>query len=305
MTYFLLASGLILILFGLYLGLKNIDPKFFVAIASGIGLLIAIFGIFGKLYQDIKSGDKQNNILENTILSLEKSVETIKTVTNNLELTQNIDTTTLKLKEQNTLLNDKILNNQHTIDKLRAENITLHERVAHISNNIYNTINGGDSYLSSIIFPNGDGTYRLSAFIEDKEYQSKGIYPLKNVSFNIFIDGQLADGVENKDYNINEEIRLTSVRNPQGIYSLPQNKNFISFGLKIFATNNKYVQLITFKKFTDNKWYMHILQFNDQWGKIVRSDKYWDNYPEELKKMYPEADVNAKKALSESVEVRF
>lgn len=305
MTYFLLVSGLILILVGLYLGLKNIDPKFFVAIASGIGLLIAIFGIFGKLYQDIKSGDKQNNILDNTILNLEKSVETIKTVTNNLELTQNIDTTTLKLKEQNTLLNDKILNNQHTIDKLRTENITLHEKIAHISNNIYNTINGGDSYLSSIIFPNEDGTYRLCAFIEDKDYNSRALYPLKNVSFNIFINGQLADGAENKDYNINEEIRLTSARNPQGIYNLPQNQNFISFGLKIFATNNKYVQLITFKKFTDDKWYMHILQFNDQWGKNVRSDKYWDNYPEDLKKMYPEADVNARKALSESGQVRF
>ncbi len=288
-----------------------------------VGGIIAIIGTiimyWSKMQYDLDSKEK-NKIRDVKIKSIDSTTQKIDTVsTENLGLTKQIDTTVndsksiglqtsddvqilkQRLNEQNKQLNSS----QATIDKLRSENITLHEKVAYISNNIYNNVTGGDSYLSAILFNNSDGSYRLSAFIEGKDYNSEGKFPLRNTSLNLFIDGNLFDAAENKDYKTNEELRLTTNRNPMGLYYLPNDKNYISYGLKIFATNSKYVQLITFKKYKDNKWYMHIIQYNDQYGKSIRCNKYWDNYPEDLKEMYKQADLDGKKIFSESVEIRF
>lgn len=315
MTVILLLLGISITVWGLWRGLNDLDPKYFVLVASLVGLLISGFAISGKLFQDIKGSKKQQDILDTTIVTLDKTRQALETATNNFALSQKIDTTTSYTNELSKLAilnisllkiqNDKIVELNKEIDKNLSLVQVINETQTKKLEDIKGNVTGGESYLSAIFLNNGDGSYRLIAFIQDNEYESQGIYPLSNLSLNIYVDGHLEDASESKNYNTNEEIRLTTNRNLAGIYRLPTNKDYISFGIKIFSNNKKYVQLITFKKFTDNIWYMHIKQFHDQWGHAIRSDKYWDNYPEKLKHMFPQADIDAKNTFSESGEVRF
>ena len=54
-TILVLCIGVFLTGLGLYLGLKNFDPKYFNVIAGAIIAFLTLFGLFGKLLQDISS----------------------------------------------------------------------------------------------------------------------------------------------------------------------------------------------------------------------------------------------------------
>jgi hypothetical protein len=71
LTIVILGLGVILTVVGLFLGLKNFDPKYFNAIAGAIIVLLTLFGLFGKLFQDISSSKTQQEIKKNTERALQ------------------------------------------------------------------------------------------------------------------------------------------------------------------------------------------------------------------------------------------
>lgn len=91
LTAITLIVGSILVFYGLYRGLSEIDPKYFVIIATLIGLIITVFGLFGKLYQDIKSGQKTETILANTEKSIIQAAETLDKARENYEIITDIN----------------------------------------------------------------------------------------------------------------------------------------------------------------------------------------------------------------------
>lgn len=290
-----------------------------VAIAGIITTGIAVKAIIDNDKKDILLEKKHIELTDtqNKLIVLNEDLnfsqkKTIKNLEEQTSLQKNIQNKSDEIISLNTKLNEKsdkvsfeIQQQAQLIDKLRNENTKLNQILQHRTVEIYNQLTGGESYLSIKFLSDDKIIYRLVAFIQDKEFDSIGINALKNVSFNIFIDGKFADGAENKDYKTNEEIRLTTTRNSTGIYVLPSDKDYISFGFRFFTINKKYAQLITFKKFTDKKWYMHIKQYEDIYGHLLRSEKYWDDYPESLKKMFIQADIDVKKTFEISGEVRF
>ncbi len=74
MVLIFIVIGFIIMLFGLFFAMETFDPKYLVALASALGLIIAGFGILFKLFQDINSSEKQTTILNSTISNLDKSV---------------------------------------------------------------------------------------------------------------------------------------------------------------------------------------------------------------------------------------
>lgn len=73
-TIVVLSLGVFLTGLGLYLGLKNFDPKYFNVIAGSIITFLTLFGLFGKLLQDISSSETQRQIKKNTERSLQPFV---------------------------------------------------------------------------------------------------------------------------------------------------------------------------------------------------------------------------------------
>ena len=71
LTVVILGLGVIIIIIGLILGLKNFDPKYFNAIAGSIIAGLTLFGLFGKLFQDISSSNTQQEIKKNTERNLQ------------------------------------------------------------------------------------------------------------------------------------------------------------------------------------------------------------------------------------------
>lgn len=73
-TIVVLSFGVFLTGLGLYLGLKNFDPKYFNVIAGAIIAFLTLFGLVGKLLQDISSSDTQKQIKKNTERNLQPFV---------------------------------------------------------------------------------------------------------------------------------------------------------------------------------------------------------------------------------------
>ena len=71
LTIIILSLGVILTIFGLILGVKNFDSKHFNAITGSIIAVITLFGLFGKLFQDISSSNTQQEIKKNTERNLQ------------------------------------------------------------------------------------------------------------------------------------------------------------------------------------------------------------------------------------------
>ena len=91
LTISFLIIGTIFIVIGLIRGLSDFDPKYYVLIASLVGLLISAFAISGKLIQDSNSGKKQQQILDTTIATLEYSRKSLESATDNFNLSQKIN----------------------------------------------------------------------------------------------------------------------------------------------------------------------------------------------------------------------
>lgn len=71
LTIIILCFGVILTVTGLYLGLKNFDPKYFTTLVGFIGAILTIFGLFGNLSKEIKSSKTQQEIKDNTERNLQ------------------------------------------------------------------------------------------------------------------------------------------------------------------------------------------------------------------------------------------
>ncbi|MFT3679090.1 MAG: hypothetical protein QM791_02385 [Ferruginibacter sp.] len=66
MTISLIIAGLLLLIIGMTLGLKNMKPVNFNVFAGIIIVIGTFFGLFGKQLQDKNSSDKSDKILSNT-----------------------------------------------------------------------------------------------------------------------------------------------------------------------------------------------------------------------------------------------
>ena len=292
MTYVLISLGIIFTALGLIKGLNNIEPKYFVTIAAIVGIFISGFGFVGKLFQDIAGGKKQENILNNTIKSIESTTQALEKATDNFKLSELIDSNTRKSIELSTLTNQNIglIKKQNLkIEEYNREidrNISLVKEINHLqSENIEETkrnITGGNSYLSLFMFPEGN-VLRLVGVIGDELENSVGKYPIENLSLNVWRNGVLVAAFDQKNYNVNQE-------HPFDSYDLPANENYVAYSFRIFSKNKNYTQFIVFKKHTNNKWYYHLVQLHDIYGLKLRANTYESGYPKELKLMYRNAD---------------
>lgn len=304
-TYTLIITGFILILIGLSIGLKNIDPKKFVAIAGTIGIIITGFGIFGKFFQDEKSGQKQNEILNNTINNLAKSAETIKSVVENLSITNVIRTNTEKIDSTTTQSNELNKLADKNIELLREQQKKLLELNAVIDNNlshikeineqqtkkieyIKSNVTGGDSYLSTLIYQyrNKPNLLYFHCGVEGAKPHSPGKYPLTDVSIELY-----------RYYNGHYELLRKQTPQTCGInidYDLGDIvfnpiSNFEYYQIRIFTPKRNYWQHMFLKKHLDGIWYTHFIQDNEIYGRNIRSNEFFDGYPEALKNSYPTA----------------
>ena len=293
MTFTFLILGIIFTIWGLIKGLNTIDPKYFVLLASLVGLVISGFAIGGKLFQDLNSGKKQERILDTTILTLNKTRQALEKATDNFELSQKIDTTTTNITELSVLTNQNIhlIEEQNNkIGKYNVEidkNINLVKKINELQTEnleeIKRNITGGDSYFSLFMFPDGNNL-RLSGVIGGELEGSVGKYPIENLSFGVKRNGVQILGTDQKNYNINQDYTL-------GNFELPANENFVTFAFTIFSKNSNYIQFIIFKRLhSSHKWYYHLIQLYDIYGFKLRANTYEGNYPNELKNMYRQAD---------------
>ena len=294
MTVILLLLGILITVWGLWRGLNDLDPKYFVLVASLVGLLISGFAISGKLFQDIKGSKKQQDILDTTIATLNTTRQALETATNNFALSQKIDTITSYTNELSKLTitnisllktqNDKIVELNEEIDKnltlVKVINETQTKQLEELNGNV----TGGDSYFSLFMFPQGN-QLRLSGVIGGELEGSIGKYPIDNLSLTTWRNGELISVIEPQNYNSDQDYSL-------GNYYLPINENFVTFSFRIFSKNRNYNQYIIFKKYTNNKWYYHLVQLYDIYGFKLRANTYEGSYPEELKQMYKQADMD-------------
>ncbi len=305
MTYGLITIGFILIIIGLILGLSNIDPKKFVAIAGTIGIIITGFGIFGKFFQDEKSGKTQNEILNNTISNLDKSAEAIRTATVNLNLSNKINTTTEKIDSTTSNTNElslladknikllkeqqkKILELNNVIDNNLSQVKVINETQAKKLEYLKGSVTGGDSYLSILIYQYREKQNLLyfHCGVEGEMAHSPGKYPLTDVSIELYhyVNRQyeLIRKIPAQTYGVNIDYDL-------GDILLNSNSNFEYYQIRIFTPKRNYWQHIFLKKDTDGFWYTHIIQDNEIYAINLRNNEFFGGYPEKLKKLYPTA----------------
>lgn len=271
-------------------------PIFIMFIGGLIAVVGAFIGYWGKLQFDLDSR-KKNEVRDLKMNNIDVTTQKIDTTSSeNLGLTKQIDTTVTdskainietsdnvqilkqKLIEQNEQLNTS----QTTIDKLRTENLTLHDRVAHISNNIYNTMYGGDSYLSVDILDYSGGANELTimGIVEGDSPHKPGKYPINSAEISISLDNNVIYAESKKGITTEVVFNLTK-------YHPPANKNFLVFSIQILASNKNYMQYIFMKKHTDGRWFFYKIGFDDLYKVLLRQQELQSGYPDDLKEKYP------------------
>lgn len=112
----IILAGLVIVIIGLLLGLRNIRPASMTVICGIVIAIGTVFGLFGKQIQDLRSSEKSDSILKTGEVTKEK-IESLTTL--NSELKTKADSLDTKLEIQ-----------AQTIDKLRQENTELYFKLS-------------------------------------------------------------------------------------------------------------------------------------------------------------------------------
>lgn len=305
-----------LISIGLFTGILNNKPTYLKFYG---GFMTAIVGLLFYLITfvfDRAGGQKSDEILTNTETTKEIAEAIDTTSKENLGLTKQIDLNVIDnslittqtsdnidiLKQQINEQSQKLINSQETIDNLRTENLGLHERVAHISSNIFNTMYGGDSYLGINIFQKhtkvANPAFFILATVESKNRNDEAKYPLLGTEVIIKADEKIIYSTT-KDFSVRTPYTLLS-------YSPTTDKDFIIFSITIVASNKNYMQYTIMKRHTDGYWYERRITFDDLFGRLLRENYFRDGklYPKELLEKFPREELIEKTFLSESKDLK-
>lgn len=259
MTIVILSLGVILVIIGLILGLKSFDPKYFNAIAGSIIAGITLFGLFGKLFQDIASSNIQQEIKKNT----ERNLQPFKITSLSVSLEYEFDNPIIS----NTLIKiDSIKKNIEELYSREPPAINGHRMLPSIpgiiafeeNNKINNFMIIEDlNFLSSCDFPFPKIKLQLS---------SK--YPTENETSNM--DGTNSVKI---DFPISFELE-----------TIPTPEHCILNHILVDYRTNKINFNITPARLQFTRDNGEILSFTDLYGKFLKLSSYYMSWKDNEKK---------------------
>ena len=259
LTILILSLGVIFTVVGLILGLKYFDPKYFNAIAGSIIAGLTLFGLFGKLFQDISSSNTQQEIKKNT----ERNLQPFKITAFSVTLEYDFD-------------NPKISNTIKKVDSIKRDLEELYSKAPPAVN--------GQRMLPStpgIIAFEENNKINEAMIIEDFNFLSTCDFPFPNIKI------QLSSKFPNE----------TKTSNNDGTYTV--NYDFpVSFELETIPTNEQcrlneiFIDYRTKKinfSITPIQWECtrdngEILSFTDLYGKFLKISSFYSSWKDNEKK---------------------
>ena len=158
---------------------------------------------------------------------------------------------------------------------------------------------GGDSYLRFDLRHKNGNTVEVRAYIESKRPHAPGKYPLTSVNISITTDNeQVVRSFSTLDLHLGITQTFPELQ-------LPNDRNYKFFNIKVHAKNGHYQQYFMLKKFTDGKWYVHAIRWNDLHNFALRQEEFSSGYPDALKQMRPlvseyrPSDIDPNRTLDE------